>query len=90
MDNKNIKIMQQEKLTWDNIPEWAIYALEYGVEEANLSNKDTVLVNTFLQNNFPHGYTMSVNWDQYREFDIFPAFGLPCKTYNIDFIIDNS
>lgn len=53
--------MQQEKLTWDNIPEWAIYALEYGVEEANLSNKDTVLVNTFLQNNFPHGYTMSVN-----------------------------
>ena len=65
------------------------YAPEYGAEEANLSDKDTILVNTFLQNNYPHGYTMSVNRDQYRESDIFPAFGLSCKTYNIDFIIDN-
>lgn len=81
--------MGQQKLTWDNIPEWALYALEYGVEEANLSDEDTILVNTFLQNNLPHGYTMSVNWDQCSEFDRFPAFGLPCKTYEVGFIVDN-
>lgn len=81
--------MGQQKLTWDNIPEWALYALEYGIEEANLSGEDAILVNTFLQNNLPHGYVMSVNWDQCSEFDRFPAFGLPCKTYEVDFIVDN-
>lgn len=80
--------MGQNKSTWDNIPDWAIYALEYGVDEANLTDEDIAMVNTFIQNNFPHGYTMSVNWDQYNEFDVFPAFGLACKTYTVDFAAD--
>jgi hypothetical protein len=28
---------------------------------------------------------MDVKWDNYREFDMHPAFGLPCKTYQVDF-----
>ena len=43
-------------LVWNNIPEWAIFALEYGIEE------------------------------EYREFDAYPAFGKPCKTYEVTFI----
>lgn len=81
--------MKQQKSTWDNIPEWAIYALEYGVDEANLLDQEIAMIKKFLQNNFPYGYTMSVNWVEYNEFDVYPAFGLPCKTYVVDFIVDN-
>jgi hypothetical protein len=31
------------------------------------------------------GYTMEVQWDIYNEFDTHPAFGLPTKTYQVDF-----
>lgn len=81
--------MKQQKSTWDNIPEWAIYALEYGVDEANLLDQEIAMIKKFLQNNFPYGYTMSVNWEECNEFDVYPAFGLPCKTYVLDFIVDN-
>ena len=57
-------------LVWDNIPEWAIFALEYGIAE-----------------NFQNGYTMSVDWESYKEFDTNPAFGKACKTYKVTFVI---
>ena len=73
-------------LTWDNIPEWAIYALEYGVDEANnLNDEEIAQIEEFTERNFPNGYTFSVRWDERNEFDRFPAFGLPCATYTVDF-----
>ena len=74
-------------LTWDNIPEWAIYALEYGVDEANnLNDEDRAQIEEFTERNFPNGYTFSVRWDERNEFDVCPAFGLPCATYTVDFV----
>ena len=74
-------------LTWDNIPEWAIYALEYGVnEDASLSDDDRSQIEEFTKSNFPNGYTFSVLWDERNEFDVCPAFGLPCATYTVDFV----
>ena len=59
-----------KKTEWDNIPEWAIYALEYGTEE----------------DGSPKGYTMSVDWNACNEFDRYPAFGEPCKTCKVLFV----
>ena len=74
-------------LTWDNIPEWSIYALEYGVnEDGSLSDEDRTQIEEFTKSNFPNGYTFSVRWNERNEFDIFPAFGLPCATYTVDFV----
>ena len=74
-------------LTWDNIPEWAIYALEYGVDEANnLNDEDRSQIEEFTERNFPNVYTFSVRWDERNEFDVCPAFGLPCATYTVDFV----
>ena len=74
-------------LVWNNIPEWAIFALEYGIEEELfLTDEDKDLITRFIGENFPNGYTMSVDWEAYREFDAYPAFGKPCKTYEVTFI----
>lgn len=74
-------------LIWDNIPEWAIYSLEYGIEEGLfLTDEDKKLITRFIDENFPDGYTMSVDWKSYKEFDRFPAFGKPCKTYRVSFV----
>ncbi len=74
-------------LVWDNIPEWAIFALEYGIEEELfLTDEDKNLITRFIGENFPNGYTMSVDWEACREFDAYPAFGKPCKTYEVTFI----
>lgn len=74
-------------LVWDNIPEWAIFSLEYGIEEdLLLSDEDKEMITRFIAENFPNGYTMSVDWDSYREFDRYPAFGKSCKTYKINFV----
>lgn len=73
-------------LIWDNIPEWAIYSLEYGIEEdLFLADEDKELIIKFIGENFPNGYAMSVDWESYKEFDRFPAFGklswdLDCRT----------
>jgi len=64
-------------LVWDNIPEWAIFALEY----------DKKMITKFIAENFPNGYTMSVDWESYKEFDTNPAFGKACKTYKVTFVI---
>ena len=42
--NKNSKT-----LIWDNIPEWAIYSLEYGIEEdLFLTDEDKKLITKFI------------------------------------------
>lgn len=79
-DRNNIEV-------FDNIPEWAIYALEYGVDEdGSLNDEDVNQINQFVDENFPNGYLFSVRWDEKTEFDPFPAFGLPCSTYTVDFV----
>lgn len=81
MDSRNRKT-----LVWDNIPEWAIYALEYGIEEELfLNEEDKDMIARFIEENFPGGYTMNVDWKSCREFDSHPAFGKPCKTYRVIF-----
>ena len=75
-------------LVWDNIPEWAIFALEYGTrEELFLSDEDKKMITKFIAENFPNGDTMSVDWEAYKEFDTNPAFGKACKTYKVTFVI---
>ena len=78
-----------------DIPEWAIYFLEYGEcdglteEEVDmltaLTEEEVDMLTAFIEFNFPMGYTMEVQWDNYNEFDTHPAFGLPTKTYQVDF-----
>lgn len=77
-----------KKETYDGIPEWAIYYLEYGESDC-LTDDEVNTLDEFTKENFPNGYTMDVQWDEYREFDTHPAFGLPCKTYQVDFYTDN-
>ena len=73
-------------LVWDNIPEWAIFSLEYGIEEELfLTDEDKDMITRFISENFPNGYAMSVDWKSYKEFDSCPAFGKPCKTYTVHF-----
>ena len=45
---------------------------------------------TFVQNvgDTPNGYCMSVDWDSHTEFDTCPAFGKPCSTYTVHFVVD--
>ena len=69
-------------LVWDNIPEWAIFALF-------LSDEDKKMITKFIAENFPNGYTMSVDWESYKEFDTNPAFGKACKTYKVTFITES-
>lgn len=74
-------------LIWNNIPEWAIFALEYGIEEELfLPNEDLEMISQFIGENFSNGYTMSVDWESCMEFNQCPAFGKPCKTYKVTFV----
>ena len=90
LDGNKLESMKENNnmpLVWNNIPEWAIFALEYGIEEELfLTDEDKNLITRFIGENFPNGYTMSVDWEAYREFDAYPAFGKPCKTYEVTFI----
>ena len=82
MNKKN-----RQTLVWDNIPKWAIFALEYGIEEELfLPNEDLEMISRFIEENFPNGYTMSVDWESSTEFNPHPAFGKPCKTYKVTFV----
>lgn len=79
--------MATSKITFFNIPEWAIYALEYGINEcSSLSDKEVNLIKDFINEYNIDGYTMYVDMENYNDFDINPLFGLPCKTYKVDFI----
>ena len=62
------------------------FFMEYGIEEELfLTDEDKDLITRFITENFPNGYTMSVDWESYKEFDRYPAFGKPCKTYTVKF-----
>ena len=68
-----------------DIPEWALYALEYGVDEdGSLDEDDRRLILDF-QKRFPKGYFMVIDWCDYSEFNTRPEFGLACKTYKVKF-----
>lgn len=78
--------MAIKRITFYNIPEWAIYALEYGVDECgSLSEEDIAQINAFVLENSLNGYSMSVNWKECNEFNTHPAFGKACKTYQVSF-----
>lgn len=77
-----------EKTTFEKIPVWALYALEYGTnEDGSLLDEDCDLVNDFISNNFPNGYTIDVHWNT-QGFSYRPAFGLPCDAVTVDFYTD--
>ncbi len=44
------------------------------------------MITRFIAENFPNEYTMSVDWDSFRKFDPYPAFGEQCKTYRVSFV----
>ncbi len=74
------------KETYTNIPQWAIYALEYGVDEdGSLNDEERQMILDF-QATFDRGYVMEVNWESLG-FSAFPEFGLACDTYEVDFYI---
>ena len=51
MNNNNSKT-----IVWDNIPEWAIYALEYGTEEdGSLNEEERAMIEKFIGTHFPKG-----------------------------------
>lgn len=48
MNNNNSKT-----IVWDNIPEWAIFSLEYGIdEELFLPDEDKEMITKFIVENF--------------------------------------
>lgn len=80
--------MVKDTTTFFNIPEWAIYALQYGTNECDyLSDKEVYQINNFIDEYNLNGQTMYVDWSTYNEFDIKPVFGKPCKTYKVDFVV---
>lgn len=72
------------------IPDWVIYALEYGVNEASgLTAEDIEAIEEFTAR-FPNGYVMDIKWDDTNEFDRYPSIDkLPCKTIKVDFYTDS-
>lgn len=73
-----------KKTKYDNIPEWALYALEYGTTQCdNLTDEDIRLVEEF-QSQFKRGYVMEVNWET-PCFSSHPEFGLACNTFEVTF-----
>lgn len=77
-----------EKITFNNVPTWALYALEYGTNEAgDLSDEDIQEINNFVNEHFPHGYIMDVNWES-EGFSCYPLFGLACDVVTVDFYAD--
>lgn len=73
-----------------DIPEWAIYALEYGTnEDPSLTKEDEKQINDFVSENFPFGYCMEVDWHSYTSFCTNPRFGLATGTYTVNFYYNN-
>lgn len=59
--------------TYD-IPDWAICAMENGDYEG-LSEEEAKLVTEFLDEHFPEGYVSNIDFDDYDDFNLHPAFG---------------
>ena len=73
---------QFKKTKYTNIPDWALCALEYGTDECdNLLEEEVDMIHKF-QDQFKRGYVMEVDWDTLG-FSAYPAFGLPCDTYEV-------
>ena len=51
--------------------------------------EDREMISRFTGENFPDGYTLSVDWESFKEFDTNPAFGKACKTYKVTFITES-
>ena len=50
---ESMKENNNTPLVWNNIPEWAIFALEYGIEEELfLTDEDKDLITRFIGENF--------------------------------------
>lgn len=76
-----------KKTKYNNIPEWALCALEFGMYD-NLTEDEIAMVKDF-QSQFKHGYVMEVDWDT-RGFSSYPDFGKPCDTYEVTFYEPNN
>ena len=59
--------------TYD-IPDWAICAMENGDFEG-LTEEEEKLVTEFLDEHFPEGYVSNIDFDNYDDFNLYPAFG---------------
>ena len=59
--------------TYD-IPDWAICAMENGDYEG-LTEEEEKLVTEFLDKHFPEGYVSNIDFDNYDDFNLYPAFG---------------
>ena len=85
--------------TYD-IPEWALCAMENGDYEG-LTEEEENLVREFFEKTFPEGYISNIDWDNYDEFNVRPAFGTrnknalvshgeppyeAVKTYSVEFL----
>lgn len=57
-----------------DIPEWALYAMEYGVYEG-VTEGEEELMREFFESHFPDGYVSVIDWEDYDEFNNMPAFG---------------
>lgn len=73
-----------------NIPDWALCPLEYGInsDEYGLTDEDIAQIKDIQENVIGGGYYMDIHWEDYNEFNTHPQFGLPAKTYEVDFYID--
>ena len=58
--------------TYD-IPDWAICAIENGDYEG-LTEEEETLVTEFLEKHFPEGYVSNIDFDNYNELNLYPAF----------------
>lgn len=59
--------------TYD-IPQWALNYMVNGDAEG-LKDEEIVLVDQFVEEHFPNGYLMQIDWNDTNEFNRFPAFG---------------
>ncbi len=59
--------------TYD-IPDWALCAMENGDYEG-LTEEEEQLVHEFFDKHFPDGFVSNINWDNYDELNVQPAFG---------------
>ena len=57
-----------------DIPDWAICAIENGDYEG-LTEEEETLVTEFLEKHFPDGYVSNIDFDNYNELNLYPAFG---------------
>ena len=75
-----------DKVTVLDIPSWAIWALEYGIEDdLFLTDEEEDMIIKFLESNFPNGSIITVDWNSRNELNPNPAFGKPCATYKVTF-----